>query len=166
MQSLKQIRHDLVYNFIYEIQHMKLSGNNFPFFSELILDHAVLQAVKDVTYDINTVQELDDVKFDDADLNEKIKALPNSLQSPIVMRAAISLIDHFVKVTRIESDIVDIMHDDAQILAVRDGMKIPLEQYKKLYKEIIAELIEYAEQNDIELSDGERLGTISTGSLS
>jgi len=163
MQTLKQLKYDLVYNFIYEIQHMKLGKKDFQFFSDVIVENALFGAIQDVTYDLNTVANFDEAKIDDEDCAEKIKALPSSLQSPIVMRAAISLIDHFVKVTSLESDIVDIMHDHAAVFAVREGMKIPLEQYRSLYKEIIAELIEYADQNDIELSNGSRLGVISVG---
>jgi len=160
MEDLKQVRHDVVYNFIYEIQHMESNGKRFGFFSDGVIDNVLLDAIRRVTLDLNTVDDFDESKFGDADLSDKIQSLPKSLQGPIVLKAAIHLISHFLKATNVDSEVVDIMNKTSSLANYRDGFEDLLSQYKDLYQEITKDLKKYAEQNGIEQSDTDRLAPI------
>ena len=160
MNNLKQIQHDVVYNFIYEIQHIESGEGKYAFFTDEILNNMLLHAIKSVTYDLNTVINFDNSKLSDDDLKEKIASAPSSLQAPIVLRAAISLIDHFIQVIGIDSEVIDVMHNNSEISDIRETFKVNLAQYRSLYSEIISDLKEYAEQNGIELSNKDRVEPI------
>lgn len=159
MESLKQIKNDIVYNFIYEIQHFKLNGENFAFFDDVILNYAAFNAIKDVTYDLTTKIDFTDVKINDKNLSEMIRALPSSLQPSIALRASIGLIDLFIKTVSIDNEVVNLISSDLgkDLISVLEFFKNDLlPNYKEVYRSTIEELIQYAEQNGIEISESDR----------
>lgn len=148
MENINQLKRDLTYNYIYEIQNIEANNESkIKFFTEDIILHALICSVYEVGY--KEFSLIKDLTFENLyeDCERYVSDLPNSLQSPIVLNAAIVLIEHFVNSlngqSRLSRSIISSTKDPLGELEVN------LEGYKSCYDEIIKDLKQNPSENGL-----------------
>jgi len=141
MSTLKQVKKDVVNNFIYEMQNVPVYGGNSgagnaSYYSDWMLEQLIKESLKAVTEKLELKYTMED-----------IEDIPNFIIKPLETLTAVKAIDGFI--TDVEHNCpkpLTLFSDDKELL---EKTKDTLITIKENYIEVYDDLIEFADLNII-----------------